>query len=256
MPLHRRVCLMRLPALMAAATLPARASTPVLRVLTLDYPPLVQSVGGETQGLATQVLRAAAQRAGLRLHIEVVPWARAQKDAQEQPGLLIYPVIRSAAREALYDWIAPVAPIQYQLFRRRTDAHLDPPRRIEDLPLQRVGLVRGDVVSALLAQRGLRVRDEVARIEPLVKMLLVGRVDFIAATPEALRYGLQALGAPPDAVVPALALNLALSDGMAYVVTRRGSSSEFTRRLALALDEMQRDGSWGQVYGVQSAQGK
>jgi len=227
-----------------------------VRVLTLDYPPLVLPAGNETQGLATQLLRAAAQRADLHLRIEVVPWARAQKDAQEQAGLLIYPVIRSAAREALYDWIGPVAPIRYQLFRRRADAHLDPPRRIEDFPLHRVGLVRGDVVSALLAQQGLRVRDEVARIEPLVKMLLVGRVDFIAATPEALRYGLQALGAAPDAVVPSQVLDLALSDGLAYVVTRRGSSNEHTRRLAQALEELQRDGSWRQVYGVPPVQGK
>ena len=226
-------------------------------VYTLDYPPLVivADRAASDQGLATRVLRSAAKRAELALDIQVVPWVRAQKSTLDGSGELLYPVIRTAAREPLYEWIGPVARIDYQLFRLRTSQTVAVPARIEDFPNHRVGLVRADPVTAMLKANGQSVKDEATSILQLIKMLLGDRIDFIAATPEAMSYGLKLLGVDPQTVERVKPLNVLLTDGLAYVVARRGADSEAIRKLRRALADMRRDGSWDRAYDGTSAKG-
>ncbi len=223
---------------------------PATVVYTLDYPPLViaQDRAASNQGLATRVLRSAAKRADLALDIQVVPWVRAQKSTLDGTGELLYPIIRTAAREPLYEWIGPVARIDYQLFRLRSSRGVAVPDRIEDFPKHRVGLVRADPVTALLKAHGQSVKDEATSILQLIKMLLGDRIDFIAATPEAMSYGLKLLSVDPQSVERVKPLNVLLTDGLAYVVTRRGVDSEAIRKLRRSLEDMRRDGSWDRVY--------
>ncbi len=243
--------------LMALLGLPCARAEPATVVYTLDYPPLVvvEDRAASHQGLATRVLRTAAKRAGVNLDIQVVPWVRAQKSTLEGSGELLYPVIRTAAREPLYEWVGPVARIDYQLFRLRSARAVPVPEHIEDFPKHRVGLVRADPVTAMLLAKGLSVKDEATSIAQLIKMLLGDRIDFIAATPEAMAYGLTLLGVDAQTVERVKPLNVLLTDGLAYVVTRRGADSDTIRKLRRSLSDMRRDGSWDRAYDGTLAKG-
>lgn len=237
--------------------LPSAQADPATVVYTLDYPPLVvvEDRAASDKGLATRVLRSAAKRAELALDIQVVPWVRAQKSTLDGTGELLYPVIRTAAREPLYEWVGPVARIDYQLFRLRSAQTVTVPASIDDFPKHRVGLVRADPVTAMLLAKGLHVKDEATSIAQLIKMLLGDRIDFIAATPEAMSYGLQLLGVDAQTVERVKPLNVLLTDGLAYVVTRRGMDSETIRKLKRSLSDMRHDGSWDRVYDGTAAKG-
>lgn len=98
-------------------TLPQGASAKeILELHMPDAPPLtfISFQGG--YGMVGDVALAAISRAGYLSHLHLTPWLRAQQRVSRGENLLIIPLSRSAGREDLYTWIAPIMVMERAFF--------------------------------------------------------------------------------------------------------------------------------------------
>jgi polar amino acid transport system substrate-binding protein len=109
---------------------------------------------GIVSGSASEIVKATLQRAGLDdYNITIYPWARAYDIALQKPSVLIYPIIRTAAREPHFKWVgelARVTPNFYKL-RERSDIIITD---LQDAKNYTVGVVRDDSRQQYLKEQG------------------------------------------------------------------------------------------------------
>nr|WP_256386294.1 transporter substrate-binding domain-containing protein [Kiloniella sp. EL199] len=88
-----------------------------LHLVTEEYPPLnMISNEGVITGLATELLRLAAENNSIELQIELLPWKRAYQIALKQPSTCIYSAWRTTEREKLFHWVGPLANDAWSFF--------------------------------------------------------------------------------------------------------------------------------------------
>lgn len=107
----------------AAAVLLAWMGTPLtahalapLRVVTEELAPYNMTVGGKVTGLSTEVVEAVLKDMDMPSRIQVMPWARAYDLALHADNVLIYSIVRTPEREALFQWAGPIAAAHWFLF--------------------------------------------------------------------------------------------------------------------------------------------
>ena len=115
-----------------------------IHAYTEDVPPLNYVDKGKISGYSTEVLRLAAQEAGLSLSIEAQPWLRAYAAVQKSPNALLFTVVRTPEREAQFQWVGPIGTAP-RLSIPAGDAPRHPlarERRFAALPRRRAGRLR------------------------------------------------------------------------------------------------------------------
>ncbi|VEB41827.1 Uncharacterised protein [Chromobacterium violaceum] len=110
----------RLIALLLALASPiirAEAPPPDLLALTETLPPLSYEEDGARKGFANELLQMMLRDSGLRAAVEIKPWSRALREAQQTPNTLLYLTVRTPEREAWFKWVGPALPLPIELFR-------------------------------------------------------------------------------------------------------------------------------------------
>lgn len=174
---------------LALAALPVLAQP--IEVQTATIPPY-SIEKGET-GIAIDLLKEAAAKAGLSLKISFVPWARAQDVASKGRNILILPLSRTAAREALFTWIAPLEVIKNDYIL----VALDPAANIASLEEARklsVGVQIGTPAEGLLKSNGFTRIDAVASDDMNVAKLAAGRIQAWCVPYLSAAYNLKLAG--------------------------------------------------------------
>lgn len=109
---------------------------------------------GKVSGSASKIVKATLKRAELNDYsITIYPWARAYDIALQNPSVLIYPIIRTAAREPHFKWVgelARVTPHFYKL-RENTDIIMTD---FQDAKNYTIGVVRDDSRHQYLKEQG------------------------------------------------------------------------------------------------------
>ncbi|MDM4768386.1 transporter substrate-binding domain-containing protein [Pelomonas sp. SE-A7] len=179
---RRRSLLIALPLLPASAR-QARAGAPpvALQAFAHPLPPLAFEQEGQVSGLATELLREMARRAGLPLAIALQPRLRAEKSFAEQTHSLLYPLARLPEREGRFRWIGPILPRRVQIYRlaERTDIRFQGLRQLNGLT---VGAMTGSATMEQLLQLGLgpgKELDLATSYEVCMRKLLAGRTDLV-----------------------------------------------------------------------------
>ena len=109
--------------------------------------------GGKVTGSATEVVELTLQRAGLTDYtLRLYPWARAYDMALKEPGVLIFLIARTAARENQFRWAGEIMKIQYHLYRLKSRP-LDI-GTLESAKAYRIGVMRDDVRQQYLQAKG------------------------------------------------------------------------------------------------------
>lgn len=109
---------------------------------------------GKVVGPGTRIVEETLRGAALTdYRLSLYPWARAYEKALHEPNVLIYPVTRTATREALFKWVGEIdrVTIQFYKLRGRTGITLN---SLEDAKVYTVGVVRDDTKQTFLEQRG------------------------------------------------------------------------------------------------------
>ncbi|WP_164519207.1 substrate-binding periplasmic protein [Pseudoalteromonas rubra] len=163
--------------------------------MTENLPPYqMPDQHGKVQGVAAKKVNKLLSDLNIKADIQVMPWARAYKIAVNEPGTLIFSIVRTPAREDLFHWLGVLMSTKTYLIslRKRSDIKVE---RLSDLLNYRVGVKRDDVVFQYLQSKGML--DTIVVLPETfvtVKMLLKGRADIIAASPIHLDYMCEKIG--------------------------------------------------------------
>lgn len=184
----------------------ARAA-PAITVYTENWPPFNFEKDGRVDGVATAIVRKVLGEAGLDYDILVRPWTRAYANALSDPNAMIYSMVRTKEREALFKWAVPLARLDLYLFGARNGTTV---ASVADLAKSdfTATCIIDDASCATLESIGIRP-DNIERVPDNetgseIQMVVTGRTDFYVAEPIANTYRLQQMGLDPTAVVPIL----------------------------------------------------
>jgi len=154
------------------------ASAQPLQVVTETTPYTYQS-GERVLGTATEVVERTLQGAGLTPYqIRVYPWARAYDLALKEPGVLIFLIARTPARESQFKWAGEIMKIQYHLYRlrERTDVKVT---TLADAKNYSIGVMRDDVRQQYLKSKGFQRLVVSAQSIDNFNKLIAHQVDLV-----------------------------------------------------------------------------
>lgn len=209
--------------------------TSALELYTTPYPPFSYSAAdGHIVGMSADVVAEMARRAGITVTMHTdLPWARALALVQQQRDTCAFSVARQPEREALYQWVGPIAVNKWALFGRS-----DFSGRVEtldDAKSFRVGGLRGDAKARYLADRGIQA-ELVADDRMNATKLAADRIDLWVSSLYTAREAAVAAG------VKDLKLVLVFNEAPSYLACSPRTSAETIARLAAALEALRKEG--------------
>ncbi len=189
-------------ALMVAAMAHAETVT----VFTEPLAPVHFEQDDEIIGVATEVVRAIFEEAGMEPRIEIYPWKRAYLKVLNTPGSFIYTINRTEKREQLFKWIGPILAKDVYLYKLkgREDITLN---TIEDAKKYTTAVILGHSLTSMFQDRGFREGRELI-ITPnkdvQMNLFLKGRCDLITGNEYTIYQSLKTEGYLLEHVEPAL----------------------------------------------------
>jgi len=138
--------------------------------------------GDRVEGPATEVVERTLQAAGLTdYQVKLYPWARAYDMALKEPGVLIYLIARTAAREQQFKWAGEIMKIQYHLYRLRDRSDISV-KTLADAKNYTIGVMRDDVRQQYLQSRGFQRLAVSAQWIDNFNKLIKRQVDLVPLT--------------------------------------------------------------------------
>lgn len=235
--------LRRLPTRLAALLalwIACAAQAADLHGYTEPLPPLNYEESGEVRGFGADLLRALAQRAGLSLEMQVLPWPRAVAMAAGDRQSVLFTLTRTPVREAEYRWIGPIAKRRIQLFRlaQRSEVQV---RSLEDMQHIRTAVARESATAKALAEQGLGPHlDAALDDEATMKMLIARRVDAVAMLDFAAAWHSARQGPGFRALQPLITLD---DSREYYFGLNKDAPEELVSRVQRAFESLRRDGT-------------
>jgi polar amino acid transport system substrate-binding protein len=155
----------------------AAGETP-LQLATEDSPPMNYMQNGQITGQATDLIRAFAERAGVPIDIELLPWLRAYQGALDHPNSCVYSTTMSEERKALFKWVGPIGQNEWIIYARS-----DSPivlHSVEDAKPFELGVYNGDVRVSYFEELGGYHLSIAPDFIGAVRQLSAGHSDLLA----------------------------------------------------------------------------
>lgn len=179
----------------AAAAFLSAASAPVYAadflITTEEYPPYNMTYNGEITGIATDLVKAMFDKAGVAYKIDMLPWNRAIHLAQTQKNVCVYSTTETEERKPLFAWVGPLAENNWVLFGRADAGAVS---ALEEVRGKTIGGYSGDALSLFLEKEGYKI-EAAPRDDLNVPKLINGRLDYWATGSELGPYLAQQQGA-------------------------------------------------------------
>ncbi|GHF94075.1 substrate-binding periplasmic protein [Thalassotalea marina] len=151
-----------------------------LKIVTEQYPPF-QTVleNNQVSGSATSLVKALMAQADIPYDIFVYPWPRALKELENTPSVLLFSMMRLPAREAKYQWIAPLCSVTTSFYRLadRSDIKI---ASLIDAKSYRIGVELAQGKNDFLVSHGfIDNLVQASTNHQLRKMMQFNRIDLI-----------------------------------------------------------------------------
>jgi polar amino acid transport system substrate-binding protein len=215
-----------------------------LQFFTEELPPITFSQDGKAAGLAVEVVREIMKRNGKDIPIQVVPWARGYKSAQEETLTGLFTMTRSEQREKLFKWVGPLTQEETSFYVLK-DSKIAI-NSLEDA--KKVDLI-GDVTeyssAQYLTEQGFTNLDISADPNALIRKLMAGRIPVMVNTNTSVGILLKDNGAKPEDIKALYTFITTQS----YLAFSLDTPDELVQQWQKTLDEMKADGSFAQIYG-------
>ncbi|MCZ4320986.1 substrate-binding periplasmic protein [Pseudomonas anguilliseptica] len=214
-----------------------------LRLYTEEYRPLSYIEDGKLTGMAVEVIELLIQRTGQDTRIELVPWTRGYHQVQREANSGLFSTVRTARREALFQWVGPIARGHTSFYARR-GAGLNV-RTLQDVERFNTLAVPKQWYSyEYLSDRGMKNLYGVPTPQHMMKMFKHGRIELLVANNLALDDMLSQQGMRRDEVE----LQFTFMGNNSYIAFSNSTDPALVRQWQLALDELLRDGSLERIH--------
>ena len=205
--------------------------------------------GDKVVGVASEVVELTLANAGITdYHMALYPWARAYDIARLEANVLIYPMIRSSAREGLFKWVGElehVMPSFYKLRKRRDVRVTD----LQDASHYTVGVVRDDSRQQYLEGKGFSRMVVSANNLDNLRKLISGQVELIPMPEREAREQCADLHIDFEDLESVFTLD-ELSKGL-YVALSASTPDETVQRITAAFARLKQNGTVDRVIAGQ-----
>ncbi|SDM26990.1 polar amino acid transport system substrate-binding protein [Franzmannia pantelleriensis] len=221
-----------------------------LTFITEEYPPYNYRHDGRLEGIAIEVLEALFEATDTPLDRDAVryfPWARGYDIALTEPDTVLFSTTRTEQREALFQWVGPIARDSVTLLARR-----DSGIRLDDLDAlaaqdYRIAVIREDIGAQRLIEGGVsddQLRPAISNLSAL-KMLEHGRVDLWAYSQNVAFWLMEQHDIDTRYFEPVYTL----SESDLYFAVHRDTDSALVEAMQTALDALERQGQLARLTG-------
>ena len=217
------------------------ASAQVVRVAHAEsFPPYAEARDGRSEGMAVDLLRAAAAKAGLELAFVVVPFEQLQRTLEDGRAEAIFPTGITPERRKTLDFSAPLLSTGGSLYVR---APQQAPDGLASMEGKTVVTPRTGPLAAYIEKNAPQVKVlRTASYEESLALLVEGKADAAALNSH---VG----GRIADKLYPGkvnVARKLFLEVPLAVAVAR-GTQAATLKRLDEGIAAIRADGSWEQI---------
>lgn len=219
-----------------------------ISVFTEQNYPLNYTESGENEGpiigAATELVIAVLEEAGLEYEIRIGPWARAMQAIDSAENILVYSMVRSAAREDRYRWIGEIFPVEVYLYGLKENIDWLP-RSLGEAADLRIGVTRGWWLHRYLVEIGFKRLVVARRPSVTLNMLKRGRVDMVPMNQ--LRAGLSGERSGIDRNDLIAVIELAELKSATYMVLSKSTNPEIAIRLRDAYSRIRTSGTYHEI---------
>lgn len=204
------------------------------------FPPFVEVVDGASRGLAVDLLRAAAARAGVKITFVPVPFEEVQKTLADGRADAIFPLAINPERQRLFDFSAPLLVTGGGLFVR---APAPAPATFDGLAGRTVVTPKTGPLAAYIAKNAAAVKlVVVSDYDESLRMLMSGEADAAALNFQAGARIANRLYSGKISVPDRLFLELPLA-----VAVPKGKGESVLAKIDAGLQAIRGDGSWQKI---------
>ncbi|NNG00377.1 MAG: ABC transporter substrate-binding protein [Desulfobacteraceae bacterium] len=135
-----------------------------LELMTEHFPPFNFYSDGKLQGISVDLLERILEMIGSKLtreDMQLLPWARAYRNALGKENTVLFMTNRNELRENLFKWVGPIIPTEYGLIAKK-DRGIRVSSRSE-INQYKIGVVSKDYGEQLLETIGV----DPANVEPV-----------------------------------------------------------------------------------------
>lgn len=210
-----------------------------LAFITEEYPPYNYWVDNQLRGTSVDLLEAIfelTQTPLTRQDIHYYPWVRGYELALHQANTVLFSTTRTAAREAHFHWVGPIAQDRVVLL-----AHRDAPVVIDSLAdaIERglkVTVIREDIGAQALIEANYPGHLMLPAIDnrSALHMLMRGRVDLWAYSADVAEWIVESEGYANDSLIPVHTL----SESSLYFAINLATDPRLVTRMQQALDNI------------------
>ncbi|AUN95957.1 substrate-binding periplasmic protein [Pseudazoarcus pumilus] len=214
------------------------------RWLTEEYAPYNYTEDGALKGIAVDILVAMWDRLGIEREvsdIQVLPWARGYRMAQERPGHCLFSTTVTDSRRELFAFVEPIVDTRVAIVAPRGALEVDSPTALRDVP---VGVVREDIGELLLQEAGVDKRlSRTDSARSLVRMLDAGRFAAISYSLDTVWWNMKAAGIDTAKYENVLTL----TESVLGFACHKDTDPALLARLQGALDALREDGTLARI---------
>ena len=211
-----------------------------LAFITEEYPPYNYVNNQQLTGRSIELLEAifATTNTPLsRQDIRLYPWARGYELALSQPNTVLFSTTRTAAREASFHWVGPIAQDRVALL-----AHRNAPVTIDSLAHAidqdlTVAVIREDIGAQALLEAGYPEHLMLPAIDnrSALHLLARGRVDLWAYSVDVAAWIAESEGLPKNSLIPIHTL----SESSLYFAVNAATDQRLVSLMQQALENVQ-----------------
>ena len=222
----------------------AAAGAQTLQILTEISPPLqMRDPDGGLAGIGIETVREIQKRIGNRDPIRLVPWAVGYLAAQKEPNVLLVSMARSTQRNALFQWVGPIAESEYELWVR-ADSALVIHGLGDAKTLRAIGVYADDIRDQYLTRMGFTNLIRSVDNEINAKRIMLGDLDAFAGSSVEVSREARACGyrfADFKKACPLFKLQ-------SYLAFSRGTPAETVNAWQQTLGAMKKDGTFERIF--------
>lgn len=246
MPARAVVRILVAAAALVAGLAPRGASAGELLVMTEELQPHSTLRDGRVVGSSTEFVEALLKEAGLEYRLDLRAWNAVMQTAATQNAVLVYPIGRTAEREAAFQWIGPLGTLEHRLYKlkRRTDLH---PQVLADLRGHTIAVVPRDARQIYLQQQGFAPQTELIETtdnRQAMRLLSLGRVDYAPIATGSLEAYCRAEQLDCSQFEPTIPLGMKLT---LYLAANPATPRETLDRLRSAWARLVENGSYQRI---------
>ncbi|MEJ1297303.1 MAG: ABC transporter substrate-binding protein [Candidatus Sedimenticola sp. (ex Thyasira tokunagai)] len=206
-----------------------------LTFLTENYAPYNYSKDGKLQGISIGLMLRIFKRAGSSKtvnDIQLLPWARAYRLAQDKKNTVLFVMTRTKSRENMFKWVGPITPTTIAVIAKKSlRAKID---NFTDLNKYKIGAIRDDIGELLLKKNGLSSSNIHLTNSSVstAKMLASGRIDMWAYESQVALWNLMEIGENSDDYE----VLYLLEESMLYIALQKDTDDTVVTSMQEALD--------------------